>query len=107
MIAEDLQADGNIQRFVKLRQKETRKTFNLGGNASEELTVGGRPLSSLTEEELKVHHADEDWEHWEDDEEVEKAAGQEEGGLEDRVARAKEVKAELAQERREQEGQLS
>lgn len=101
LFAEDLANNATVQRFVKLRQRETRKTFNIGSVPGQELTVGGRPLSSLTEEELKTDGGDRAWE-----EEADEAAGLEETG-DDRVARAKQVKAEMARERKELDDQRS
>ena len=44
-------AGGSVQRLVRLRQRESKKSFNLG--QEEELRHGGRPLSSLADSELR------------------------------------------------------
>lgn len=55
---------GSVQRLVKLRQRQSKKSFNLG--KEEELQHGGRPLSSLNDAELRASAVgdDEDGEGW-------------------------------------------
>jgi len=80
-----------VQRLVRLRQKDARRTFALGGRA-EDLTHGGRPVPSMADKELREADDDSD--------------DPGEADPDDPVARSKQEKADAAFERAEHEKQL-
>jgi len=91
----------DVERFVKLRQRQTKRTFNLDGKQTEELTIRGKPLSGLKDEDLKKDGGG--WEEEEEDIPLDAL----DTGLSDVVMRSKQRKAEAAKEKQDQESMLN
>ncbi|CAJ1337915.1 unnamed protein product [Effrenium voratum] len=49
----DADDGAGVQRLVRLRQRQAKKSFNLGKLSTEDLHHGGQPLSSLPDSELR------------------------------------------------------
>jgi len=50
----DAKGERNVQRLVKLRQRQTKKSFTLGARGGDQITVGGKPVSGIDDEQLRA-----------------------------------------------------
>eukprot|EP00931_Biecheleriopsis_adriatica_P049410 TRINITY_DN28584_c0_g1_i1.p1 TRINITY_DN28584_c0_g1~~TRINITY_DN28584_c0_g1_i1.p1 ORF type:complete len:821 (+),score=288.13 TRINITY_DN28584_c0_g1_i1:51-2513(+) len=85
--------DSNVQRLVRLRQKEAKRSFNLG--KEEDLQHGGRAISSLDDAEIRRSLVGSDDEEFPQD-----------ATVDDIVEQGRLRKAEAAKEKEEHERQL-
>eukprot|EP00928_Gymnodinium_smaydae_P093087 TRINITY_DN770_c0_g8_i1.p1 TRINITY_DN770_c0_g8~~TRINITY_DN770_c0_g8_i1.p1 ORF type:complete len:826 (-),score=245.29 TRINITY_DN770_c0_g8_i1:115-2592(-) len=88
----------SVQRLVRLRQREAKKSFALGASGGKgELTIGGKAVEDIDDDDLRAQGLS-------GEEEVDDNG---EGALdEDPVERSKRLKLEAAKEKEQQERQL-